>query len=451
MHVKVFHAFTMQEAIQSIKAELGPDAVILSTKDIRQRGPVAKWFGRPLIEVTAAIDRREPPMDAPSPASGPSIPQARRDPSPDPSIVPVSRFQETLRSLASDAPPPKLTPKRAAPRPGELLRELRRATIGAPRLARVRDELRGLHQHLLEAYPEDAVATPKSVPGPMTALYRDFVARSLAVPTAVSFVQCLHDRLSGDAHRDRAAVRTVLRELMKREMTEGTPLAVAENDKTVGVFFGPSGSGKTTVIAKLAATLLEQGRTVALLCLDVYRPSAVEQLRSYATALELPFETAGTRQAAAERLRRLSDADAVLVDTGGRNIMDAGYLSDIRWLTTLDHVVETHLVLSATTREEDLSATARRCAEYSVRRLLFTKLDESTGIGSLLNVHKQTRIPFSYFSTGPGVPHDLEVAGAERLADLLLEGSIREEQSAESRIAQVVGESIGFEAERASA
>ncbi len=450
MQIKVFHAFTMQEAIQAIKAELGPDAVILSTKDIRQRGPVARWFGRPLIEVTAAIDRREPPTEAPPPPSGKSIPQVRRDPSPDPAIVPVSRFQETLRGLTPDAPPPKLTPKRAAASPGELLKELRRAPIGAPRLARVRDELRGLHQHLLEAYPEDSVATPKNVPGSMTALYRDFVTRSLAVSTAVSFVQCLHDRLSGDARQDREAVRTAFRELVKREMAEGVPLAAAEDDKKVGVFFGPSGSGKTTVIAKLAAALLEQGRTVALLCMDVYRPSAVEQLRSYAEALELPFATAGSRQAAAGRLRRFSDADTVLVDTGGRNIMDAGYLSDIRWLTTLDHVVETHLVLSATTREEDLSATVRRCAEYSVRRLLFTKLDESTGIGSLLNVHKQSRIPFSYFSTGPRVPHDLEVAGPERLADLLFEGTIREERTTETRIAKVVGESMGFEAESLS-
>jgi flagellar biosynthesis protein FlhF len=451
MQVKVFHAFTMQEAIQSIKAELGPEAVILSTKDIRQKGPVARWFGRPLIEVTAAIERRESPADAPLPPSGKSIPLVHRDLTSDPALVPVSRFQETLRGLTHDAPPPKLTPKRAAASPGALLKELRRAPISPPRLARVRDELRGLHQHLLEAYPEDAVATPKNVPGPMTALYRDFVTRSLAVPTAVSFVQGLHDQLSGNERRDLATVRTALRELMKREMTEGVPLAAAEDDKKVGVFFGPSGSGKTTVIAKLAATLLEQGRTVALLCMDVYRPSAVEQLRSYAAALELPFATAGTRQTAAERLRRLSDADTVLVDTGGRNIMDAGYMSDIRWLTTLDHVVETHLVLSATTREEDLSATVRRCAEYSVRRLLFTKLDESTGIGSLLNVHKQSGIPFSYFSTGPGVPHDLEVAGAERLADLLLEGTIREEQTTETRIAKVVGESMGFEPESMSA
>ncbi len=451
MHVKVFHAFTMQEAIQSIKAELGPDAVILSTKDVRQRGSVAKWFGRPLIEVTAAIDRRETPTDAPMPAAASPAPQIHRDPSPDPSVVPVSRFQDTLRNVTHDGPAPKLTPKRAAAPPGELLKGLRRATAGAPHLARVRDELRGLHQHLLEAYPEDAVAAPKNVPGPMTALYRDLVTRSLAVPTAVSFVQCLHDQLSGEARRDQTAIRAALRELMKREMAEGIPLMAAEDDRKVGVFFGPSGSGKTTAIAKLASTLVSEGRTVALLSMDVYRSSAVEQLRKYATALELPFETAGTRQAAAEGLRRLCDADVVLVDTGGRNIMETGLLSDIRWLTTLDHVVETHLVLPATTREEDLLATVRRCAEYSVRRLLFTKLDESTGVGSLLNVHKQTRIPFSYFSTGPGVPHDFEVAGADRLADLLLEGAIREERTTEARIAKVVGESIGFEAERMSA
>lgn len=450
MQVKVFHAFTMQEAIQSIKAELGPDAVILSTKDIRQRGSVAKWFGRPLIEVTAAIDRSAASPE-PAPAVKKSAPPASHDPSPDPSIVPASQFQQTLSGLVHDAPAPKLTPKRAAAAPAQLLKGLRQAPVREPRLTRIRAELRGLHQHLLEAYPEDAIAIPKNVPGPMTALYRDLVGRSLAVPTAVSFVQCLHDTLSGDERQDRTRVRAALQELMKREMAEGIPLLQSNDDKKVAVLFGPSGSGKTTAIAKLAATLTAQGRAVALLTMDTYRTAAMEHLRSYATALDLPMETALTRYEAAGALHRLSDADVILVDTGGRSVMDVGHLGDIRWLTTLDYVVETHLVLSASTREEDLLAMVRRCAEFSVGRLLFTKLDETTGVGSLLTVHKQTGIPFSYFGTGPCVPHDLEVAAPERLADLLLDGTVREEKGSSAYISKIVSESIGLETTRASA
>ena len=60
MKVKLFHAETMHEAIRDIKAELGPDAIILSTKRVRQGSLPFGLFGKPLLEVTAATDRDAP-------------------------------------------------------------------------------------------------------------------------------------------------------------------------------------------------------------------------------------------------------------------------------------------------------------------------------------------------------------------------------------------------------
>jgi len=450
MQVKVFHAFTMQEAIQAIKAELGPDAVILSTKDVRQRGAVAKWFGRPLIEVTAAIDdgaaQPRPVSDPPSAKR----PHPAQEPAPNPALVPASRFQEALDGATHDALAPKLTGKRGTAPPAQRFKELRRPT-GSPRLARVRDELRGLHQHLLETYPEDTVVVPKNVPGPMTVWYRDFVARGLAAPTAVSFVQSLHDRLTAEELRDAARVRMALRELVKQQMQDGEPLLKSDEARRVAVFFGPSGAGKTTAVAKLAARFTAQGRPVALITMDTCRASAVEQLRGYAAALDLPMEAAGTRDEAAQALRRYAGDHVVLIDTGGRSVQDREYLADVRWLTRVDHTVETHLVLSAATREEDLLSMASRCAEYGVSRLLATKLDETTGIGSLLTLHRHIRIPFSYFSTGPCVPHDMELASADRVADLLAGGQVEDGRMPVETLSKIVSESIEFEPDRASA
>lgn len=451
MQVKVFHAFTMQEAIQAIKAELGPDALILSTKDVRQRGAVAKWFGRPLIEVTAAVDHSAAPA-APNPeAKQQARLQPARAPIQDPVLVPASRFQETLNGLVHDSPSPKLTGKRAAAPPAQLFKELRRKPVRQPQLRRIREELRGLHQHLLEGYSDDTITVPKHIPGPMTLWYRDFIARGLAVPAAVSFVQSLHDRLTAEELRDRMKVRGALRELVKREMDEGMPLVKPDDERKVAVFFGPSGSGKTTAVAKLAARLTAQGRSVALVTTDTCRTSAVEQLRGYADALDLPMHAAFTRQDTADAVRRYAGDHVVLVDTGGRTVADREFLADVRWLARLDHAVDTHLVMSAATREDDLLGMARRCAEYAVNRLLITKLDETSGVGSLLTLQRQTGIPFSYFSTGPSVPHDLEVAGADRVADLLAGCSVQEERRSEEALTKVVSESIEFEPDRASA
>ncbi|BCA54800.1 putative Flagellar biosynthetic protein FlhF, GTP binding [Nitrospira sp. KM1] len=445
MHVKVFHAYTMQEAIHAIKAELGPDAVILSTKDVRQRGVITKWFGRQLIEVTAAVDRPSPRSEAARvpPALSGSI---QRDVVADPSVVPQSRFEQTLRGLVPDDPAPKLTPSRPAAPPPPGAKSPRPHVGGSLQMSRVRAELRGLHQHLLAAYQEDAIETPGHIPVPMTTLYRDLIGRSLAPQTAALFVQRVYDRLPDDQRQDVHRIRPVMRELTRQEMKDGTPLQTADGERTIVVFFGPAGVGKTTTIAKLATRYRSEGRrTVALMTLDTYRHAAVEQLRGYANTLEIQMETALTKQDAVQSINRLSGADVILIDTGGRNAVDPDLLNEIRWLTTLDYVVETHLVLSATTREEDLLATVRRCGECPVRRLLFTKLDEASGVGSLLTVHQRTGIPFSYFGTGPRVPYDLEVASGSRLADLLLDGTLREEGMAPDRIMRIVSESIGFE------
>jgi flagellar biosynthesis protein FlhF len=437
MQIKVFHAFTMQEAIRSIKAELGPDAVILSTKDVRQRGAVGKWFGRPLIEVTAAAEPRTVAAKAAEKAV------AVGDSSSEPAIAPASRFQETLNGLVHDAGASTLTPQPGRPSSAQQQIGSRRVSRAPGRLDRLRSELQGLHRHLLESYPEDAIPTPKNVPRSMTTLFRDFLDRGLALRTAVSFVQSLHATLGDDSCGDRATLRTALRTLVKQELADALPAVGCGDRRRVSVFFGPSGVGKTTVIAKLAARYVtEQRRSVALLTLDAYRAAAVEQLRSYAAAMEIPMEAALTRQDAAEALHRLADAEVILIDSGGRTFAEAGYLHEVRWLTTLDLAVDTHLVLSATTREDDLLHAVRQCDEVPVSRLLFTKLDETGGAGSVLTIQKKSGIPLSYFSTGPRVPHDLEEASSNRLADLLLDGCIREERDRAEPLRRVAVESL---------
>ncbi|HJT18947.1 MAG TPA: flagellar biosynthesis protein FlhF [Nitrospira sp.] len=437
MQIKVFHAFTMQEAIRSIKAELGPDAVILSTKDVRQRGAVAKWFGRPLIEVTAAAEPRTVPA---KPAEKELV---VGDSLPGPSIVPPSRFQETLNGLVHDAGASSLTQQSGRSPSSQQPGGSRRPSRASARLDRLRSELQGLHRHLLESYPGDAIPTPKNVPRSMTTVFRDFIDRGLDLRTAVSFVQSLHATLGDECCGDRGTLRRALRALVRQELADALPAAGCRDGRKVSLFFGPSGVGKTTAIAKLASQyVMEQRRSVALMTLDAYRAAAVEQLRSYAAAMEIPMETALTRQDAAEALRRLADADVILIDSGGRTFSEASYLHEVRWLTTLDLAVDTHLVLSATTREEDLLRTVRRCDEVPVSRLLFTKLDETGGAGSLLAIQKKSGIPLSYFSTGPRVPHDLEEASSNRLADLLLDGCIREERDWAGPLRQVATESL---------
>ena len=97
-------------------------------------------------------------------------------------------------------------------------------------------------------------------------------------------------------------------------------------------------------------------------------------------------------------------------------------MRELKKLAGPDRQVEAHLLLSAATREADLTLVIDRFMTLPVKSLIFSKLDETTQYGSLFNVLQRTGLPLSYLSTGQRVPEDLEVATPKLLAEVLLEG-----------------------------
>ena len=95
-------------------------------------------------------------------------------------------------------------------------------------------------------------------------------------------------------------------------------------------------------------------------------------------------------------------------------------MTEVRDILSLNHRVEVHLVLSATTRERDLMQHLKHYRGVPFDRILLTKLDETCGVGGAFDLMEKTGVPLSYFSVGQRVPEDLEVATPERLAALLL-------------------------------
>jgi flagellar biosynthesis protein FlhF len=83
----------------------------------------------------------------------------------------------------------------------------------------------------------------------------------------------------------------------------------------------------------------------------------------------------------------------------------------------------THLVLSAATKESDLTEITSRYKNLGISRLLFTKLDETMKLGNVFNVVAATGIPVSYFTIGQSVPDDIETAQSTAFVKKLLEGS----------------------------
>jgi flagellar biosynthesis protein FlhF len=186
------------------------------------------------------------------------------------------------------------------------------------------------------------------------------------------------------------------------------------------VFVGPTGVGKTTTIAKIAAELvIHQRRPVTLATTDTYKIAAVEQLQTYANILKVPLEVCPTAEALAELGSRVGSEEVVLVDTAGFGPRDEKKVHELQ--DVLSGVrCETHLCVSATTRDRDLRDMARRFAVFKPDYLVVTKTDETTAYGNVYNIAVRSHYPLSYFTMGQRVPEDIEIATKERVADLLL-------------------------------
>jgi flagellar biosynthesis protein FlhF len=228
---------------------------------------------------------------------------------------------------------------------------------------------------------------------------------------------CKAEHVAGPC--DEESIRRALqREIATRVRTSG-PLLKGEGSLSIGLLIGPSGAGKTAAVAKLASYYrLEQRRSVALITFDTYRETAVEQLRRYAKVVGVPFACALSARQVHEGLRRHTRVDLVLIDMPGIGPGDLVLAKELRRLLPQE-AVTTHLVLPASTREQELCRITRRLSDLPQLRLLFTKLDETESFGTIFEVAYQTGVPLSYWSIGRRVPGDIEVASSERLAAFL--------------------------------
>ncbi len=186
-----------------------------------------------------------------------------------------------------------------------------------------------------------------------------------------------------------------------------------------GVFalVGPTGVGKTTTIAKLAARhCLRYGAdSLALITLDNYRVGAQRQLDAFGAILGVPVRRAQTAQALETLLDDVADRRLVLIDTAGLAPADPR-LEDCLEQLECAAGIQRYLVLAATMQAGVMRDAAERFGVGGLAGIVLTKLDEVRGLGPALSVLIETGLPVAWLSEGQRVPEDLRLA---RVAYLL--------------------------------
>lgn len=380
----------MHEALVLVREELGPDAAVLHTREVRNR-----WLGvlpgRRQVEVTASC--------------GVNVP---------------SRFAKRASAEQVVERPVEATPvSRTQTRPADEAKVSRQ----------VQSQLSSLQAMVQDLCRRSKAESNGDWPEELFRLFTDLLDVEISEDLARELVERVRSDPRAVGLTDPVMLKSRVAGLIENDIRASGPIRVTPGRCRLVALVGPTGVGKTTSIAKLAANFrLKEKRRVGLITVDTYRIAAIEQLRTYADIIDLPMHVVSTPREMRETVERMSHLDLILLDTAGRSPKDEVRIQELRAFLGEAAADEVHLVLSSVAASRTLEQTAERFTAIGATSLLLTKLDEASGLGNVLPVLRSSGLPLSYLTDGQNVPDDIAVADAHSVARLILQLDTAREQ-----------------------
>lgn len=376
MVIKKYLVKNMNEALTRIRYELGKDAIIISQRKIRESG-IKGYFKPKLIEVTAALENNK--IDKKN--------KFAREKEED------MDFRNSLDSIK----------KIISEKDKKIIKEeVKEDKNNLNNNENIKNEVKEIKELLNKVIKNTNKEEEKDL---ISEYLRDM---DIDEKLLIDLLTKNYDNID-EFKKD-------FMNLLEKEIDIST-----NNLRGKVVLVGPTGVGKTTTIAKLAGRLaLIEKKKVGLITIDTYRIGAVEQLKTYAEIMNIPFKVVITLKEMQGAVKELEACDVILVDTTGRSSKNTMQISELRAFiqkVNADHIM---LVMSGTTKNRDIQTILEGYNELAYEELIITKLDETSTYGCVYNIVKRSNKPIAYITTGQDVPDDIKVPSKNEIEKLIL-------------------------------
>ncbi len=415
MIIKKYVANNINEAMTRIKFELGNDAVIVSQRKIKKPGFFGLFSGK-LIEVTAAVENAEDEQIREVPVKEEVFKEKSSDDEFKESIESIKRIMEKEQLMSEKVDVRDDISSSSAI--GQKIKEHNKKVneqVDVEESNLINDvknevsELKGLINKVLEN-------TSSSTNG-FNISAKDENKELIEKLDDMDVDECFYEEICTEVNENKDVDTTeMLREIFERDILISTKDL---NGKIVLV--GPTGVGKTTTIAKLAGRLaLVEKKNIGLITVDTYRIGAIEQLKTYAEIMNIPFSVVITTKEMEQAIESMNECDVILIDTTGRSSKNAMQISELRAFIEKANPNIVNMVVSATTKNKDIKTILEGYKELNYNNIIITKLDETISYGCLYNIARISNKPVSFITTGQNVPDDISVPTKEDMSIFIL-------------------------------
>ncbi|MCC3357455.1 flagellar biosynthesis protein FlhF [Bacillus sp. REN16] len=385
MKVKKYIAPSMPEAMKMIRSELGSEAVILNSKIVQTQGFFG-LFRKKNFEVIAAID--------------PEIPRKQMlQPKEKERKVPVTDNPIVQSKPVVSEPITKYEAKESHDPSPELLKEINELKAAVKEISSDINPYTGPLQEINQLLQQQEVEA---------SVRKEIMSRLMEKWYLTSEKASFED------------IKNWTKECIISKISNVNYGGLTYQKKYINVV-GPTGVGKTTTIAKIAADcMLKDKKRIAFITTDTFRIAAIEQLKTYAKILGAPVEVCYSFEDFKKAKETYKNYDVVFIDTAGRNFRNEKYIDDLNDLIHFSNDMETFLVLSLTSKMNDMKMIYNQFSKITISKFIFTKVDETANYGAMVNLIVDSGIGVAYLTNGQNVPDDIVKASPSLIANTTL-------------------------------